>query len=97
MGITLRRCHALSADKQTSASWHQDAGTKTAQFTTKRQSGKTYIFSSSRLIQTLEVVEEFPIVFTMSILVLFDVMVMIKKLLYAYYFIFSVYCFLAKR
>ena len=95
MGITLRRCHALSADKQTSASWHQDAGTKTAQFTTKRQSGKTYIFSSSRLIQRY--VEEFPIVFTMSILVLFDVMVMIKKLLYAYYFIFSVYCFLAKR
>ena len=26
----------LSVDKQTSASWHQDAGTKTMEFTTKR-------------------------------------------------------------
>ena len=40
--------------------------------------------------------EEFTIVFTMLILVLFDVTVMIKKIFYAYYFIFSVYCFWLK-
>ena len=40
--------------------------------------------------------EESPIIFTMSILVLFDVTVMIKKIFYAYYFIFSVYCFWLK-
>ena len=40
--------------------------------------------------------EEFTIVFTMLILVLFDVMVMIKIVFYADYFIFSVYCFWLK-
>ena len=40
--------------------------------------------------------EEFTIVFTMLILVLFDVTVMIKIVFYAYYFIFSVYCFWLK-
>ena len=41
--VELFWCHALSVGKQTSASWHQDTGTKTVQFTTKHRSGKMQI------------------------------------------------------
>ncbi len=46
----------LSVDKQTSVSWHQDAGTRTAQFTIKRRSGQTHIlFKLKACSKTLEV------------------------------------------
>ena len=69
----------LSIDKQTSASWHQDTWTKTVQFTTKCWSGKTQILFKLKACSNLRGMwNKFTIVFTMSILVLFDVMVTIK-------------------
>ena len=66
--------HALSVDKQTSASWHQDGGTKTVQFTTKRRSGRTLILFKLKLRGMWKNL----LLFSLCQFGLFDVMVMMK-------------------
>ena len=102
-GITLRQpfpefnCFnvRLSVDKQTSASWHQDAGTRTVQFTTKRRSDKTQILFKP--IRTLEVCGRIYYCFhyvNFGISSLFDVKVMMKSyfMRIILYLVFTVFC-----
>ena len=87
----------LSVDKQTSVSWHQDAGTRTAQFTIKRRSGQTHIlFKLKACSKNLRGMwKNFLLFYYVNFGIVrcygYD-----KIVLYAYYFIYSVYCFWLK-
>ena len=88
----------LSVDKQTSVSWHQDAGTRTAQFTIKRRSGQTHIlFKLKACSKTLEVCGRISYYFYYVNFGIVRCYGYDKTVFYAYYFIYSVYCFLVQK
>ena len=87
----------LSVDKQTSASWHKDAGTKTAQFTTKRWSGQTQILFKLKACSNLRGMRTNFLLFLLRELWYCLMFYGYDEIVfYAYYFIFSVYCFWLK-
>ena len=89
----------LSVDKQTSVSWHQDAGTRTAQFTIKRRSGQTHIlFKLKACSKTLEVCGRISYYFYYVNFGIVRCYGYDKIVFYAYYFIYIVFTvFLVER
>ena len=82
----------LSVDKQTSVSWHQDAGTRTAQFTIKRRSGQTHIlFKLKACSKTLEVCGRISYYFYYVNFGIVRCYGYDKIVFYAYYFIYIVF------
>ena len=82
----------LSVDKQTSVSWHQDAGTRTAQFTIKRRSGQTHIlFKLKACSKTLEVCGRISYYFHYVNFGIVRCYGYDKIVFYAYYFIYIVF------